>query len=88
MRPSKNKSRTFRRVQRRTPGGRTVKHHELRKPSKARCAGCGAVLKGVARERPYKMQNMPKSKKKPNRPYGGALCSRCTRAKIKEMARM
>lgn len=81
------RSRTFRRMQRKTPGGRVSLTYRKRKPSKAKCAVCGVVLKGVPRERPYKMQNMPKSQKRPERPYGGMLCSKCTRKKIKDMAR-
>jgi len=33
------------------------------------------------------MQNMAKSRKRPERPYAGMLCSRCMRAEIKKMAR-
>ena len=81
------KSRTFRRVSVKTPGGKTVKHYKKRKPSKAVCGSCGAELKGVPRERPYKMQNMPKTAKRPERPYGGVLCSRCTRVLVTEKAK-
>ncbi len=78
------KSRSLRRVYTKLPGSKVVVHHKKRKPSKATCAVCGAVLKGVPRERPYKMQNMAKTKKRPSRPYGGFLCSKCMRAKLKE----
>jgi len=69
------------------PGGRTVIHFEKKKPSKAVCADCGDALKGVPRERPYKMMNMAKTKKRPERPYGGKLCSKCTRKLLREQAR-
>ena len=69
------------------PGGRTVIHFKKKKPAKAKCGKCGAFLPGVARERPYKMQNMPKTAKRPERPYGGNLCSKCTRALLKAKAR-
>lgn len=69
------------------PGGRTVVHFKERKPKRARCAGCGAVLGGTIRERPYKMANMAKSKKRPSRVYGGYLCTKCVRKKIIEEAR-
>ncbi|MBU0666241.1 MAG: 50S ribosomal protein L34e [Nanoarchaeota archaeon] len=78
----KEKSRTLRRVFKKLPGERTTLHYEKRKPSKAKCSGCDALLKGVPRERPYKMQNMPKTKKRPERPYGGVLCTKCARKKI------
>lgn len=84
---TKNRSRTLRKVYVKTPGGKTVVHHRKRKPSKAKCSKCGAVLKGVPRERPYKMMTMAKTKKRPERPYGGALCSRCMRTTIKQKAR-
>ena len=76
------KSRTMRRVHVKVPGGATKLHYKLRKPAAAKCSTCGDVLKGVPRERPAKMQNMPKTKKRPQRPYGGVLCSKCMRKKI------
>jgi large subunit ribosomal protein L34e len=76
------KSRSLRRVFVRSPGAKTKLQYRKRKPSKAKCASCGKALAGVARERPYKMQNMPKTKKRPQRPFGGKLCSKCTRLEI------
>jgi len=81
------KSRTFRRVKIRTPGGRTVLHHRKRKPKLGTCPETGESLKGVPRERPYKMQKLALSKKRPSRPYGGNLSSRAARAKLKAKAR-
>lgn len=83
----KHKSKTYRKVFVKTPGGNTATHYRKRKPSAAKCASCGAVLSGVPRERPYKMQNMPKTKKRPERIYGGNLCSKCSRKKIISEAR-
>ena len=83
----KKKSRTLRRVYVKTPGGRNVVHYRARKPSAAKCK-CGAVLKGVPRERPAKMMKMSKSKKTVSRPYGGNLCSKCMRLKMIEKARV
>ena len=84
--PSK-RSRSFRKVHRRVPGGRTSLHYERKKPGKAKCGRCKAVLKGVPRERPYKMMRMAKTKKRPERPYGGVLCSKCMRELFKEKSR-
>ncbi|MBU2562014.1 MAG: 50S ribosomal protein L34e [Nanoarchaeota archaeon] len=86
VQPSR-RSRTLRRVHRRTPGSRTVLHFKKRKPAKAICSQCGKVLAGVPRERPYKMQRLPKTKKRPERPYGGRLCSACARRAIIASAR-
>ena len=83
----KLRSRSIRRVQVRTPGGITVTHFERMKPSKAKCGKCGALLSGVPRELPYKMRTMSKTRKRPERPYGGVLCSPCMRQKIIEKAR-
>jgi large subunit ribosomal protein L34e len=82
----KYKSRTFRRVFTKTPT-KTVIHYKRRRPSKAVCAECGTVLKGVPNELPYKIKRMTKTEKRPSRAYGGVLCSRCTREKIKAEAR-
>ena len=81
------RSTSLRKVKVKTPGGNTVTHYRKRKPSKAKCAGCGQVLKGVPRERPYKMQNMAKTKKRPERKFGGVLCSRCSKELFKQEAK-
>lgn len=84
----KKRSRRFRRIFVKTPGGKTVLHYEKRKPSKPICGICGEVLRGVAVERKSKLRNMPKSKKRPSRPYAGNLCSKCMREKLKARARL
>jgi large subunit ribosomal protein L34e len=81
------RSRSFRRVFRKVPGGRTSLHYKQRKPKSAHCADCRAVLKGTIRERPYKMRAIAKTKKRPQRPFGGMLCSRCMRLRMIEKAR-
>ncbi len=83
----KHKSKTYRKVRVKTPGGRVTIHYRKRKPGKAKCGNCGKPLAGTIRERPYKIQNTPKTKKRPERPYGGVLCSKCTRELIKSKAR-
>lgn len=84
--PSK-RSRSLKRIQRRVPSGRTVVHYKKKKHSKAICGSCGAVLQGVPRKNPLQMRKMPKTKKRPERPYGGVLCSKCTRDLIIKEAR-
>ena len=81
------RTRSLRRIYVKTPGGKTVVQHRKRKPSKAICGKCGDVLKGVPRERPYKMKTMAKTEKRPERPYGGVLCSKCMRILFKAKAR-
>ena len=87
MPEGKKKSRTLRRVFVRTPGGRVTVHYKERKPKKASCANCGKVLAGMARGRPVQIGKLPKSKRRPERPYGGVLCSACMRAEIIKKAR-
>ena len=81
------KSGRLRKIFVKTPGGRTTTHYRARKPSKAICGNCKKQLAGVPRELPSKMANMPKTAKRPERPYGGVLCSACTRAALKQKAR-
>ncbi len=81
------KSRTYRRIQKKLPGARTVLRYEKKAVGKAICASCGEGLKGVPSKRVSEMQKIPKSKRAPQRPFGGNLCTRCARAKIKSEAR-
>ena len=81
------RSRSLRKIFRKTPGGRVSIQYKKQKPKTAKCGGCGAGLMGTPREFPYRMNNMAKTKKRPERPYGGLLCSRCMRIKIVEKAR-
>ena len=76
------RSRTFRRVFVKTSSGVKLTYRK-RKPSKAKCALCGAELKGVVRVRAFKLKSIAKSKKFPSRPYSN-LCSRCSRKKLIE----
>ena len=88
MPSGKHKSRTLRRVYRKTPGGKTRILYRNRKPKKVSCANCGAGLIGVTQMRTVKARNGPKTKKRPQRPYGGVLCGQCSRTLIKNNARM
>jgi large subunit ribosomal protein L34e len=81
------RSRTLRRVHRKMPGGSTRLVYEKRKPGVIRCALCGIELKGIPRLRPFKAQNISKSKKKVERAYGAFMCATCLRAKLKQEAR-
>ena len=76
------RSRSLRKIFRRTPGGTTAIHFKKRKPKAAKCGNCGALLKGVPRAFPFRMRSMAKTKKRPERPYGGVLCSKCMRQEM------
>lgn len=77
----------FRKVFVKTPGGRTTIHYRERKPQRAKCASCKKVLAGVPRERPAIFANLPKTAKRPERPYGGVLCSACMRTRLQQQTR-
>ncbi len=86
VRPSL-RSRSLRKIFRKVPGGRSSLQYKKKKPTHAKCGNCGAVLKGVPRELPFRMRSMPKTFKRPERPYGGVLCSKCMRLQIIAKAR-
>jgi large subunit ribosomal protein L34e len=88
MPQGKLKSRRFRRIFVKTPGSKTVKHYRKRKPSKAVCAIYGTPLAGVPHQRAPKLRNMPKSKKRPDRPFGGILSSKGMRFLLRRKARV
>lgn len=70
------------------PGGRTNIQFRKKKPSKSKCSKCGEQLSGVPKELPSKLKKLAKTKRRPERPYGGVLCSPCTRLLLKEKARV
>jgi large subunit ribosomal protein L34e len=67
---------------RKTPGGTTKRVYLKKKVGKPSCGSCGKHLKGMAHGRKAQLRNMPRSQRKVNRPYGGNLCSPCTRKQI------
>nr|KJR73797.1 MAG: 50S ribosomal protein L34 [Thermoproteus sp. AZ2] len=62
------RSRALRRIQRRTPGGRTATRYEKRFAGPPRCAITGAPLQGMDAKR-VKAEHGPI--RPPSRPYGG-----------------
>lgn len=81
------RSRSLKRTQKKVPGGRTVTHYKKKKVSQAKCAKCGKPLQGVPRKRPSELKKLPKSQRRPDRPYGGNLCSECMREVFREKVR-
>jgi len=78
------RSRSKKRRRVRTPGKKLVTHYKRKKPGRARCAVCKKPLHGVPRLNPSKMRKLPKTKKRPERPFGGNLCSKCMRNLFKK----
>ena len=73
-------------IKRKTPTGKIKIVKRRKKPKIARCAICKSPLH-VPREIPSKLRKLSLSEKRPNRPYGGYLCSKCMREIMKERAR-
>ena len=85
MEPFK-RSRSLRRVKVKTKKGNTI-HYKRRKGGKAKCANCRNPLSGTVHKKPIELSRIAKSKKRPERPFGGVLCAKCTTELIKERAR-
>jgi large subunit ribosomal protein L34e len=73
------RSRSYRRIMVKVPGGTTRLVYKQRKPDRAKCSGCEDLLKGMSSMLHSKVKNTAKTKKRPQRPYGGVLCSKCMR---------
>jgi len=82
-----HRSRSLRRIHVTSPGGNKSIQYKTKRPSAAVCGSCGSSLKGTPRAKPFEMRNLSKTKKRPERPFGGVLCSRCMRNKIVEESR-
>jgi large subunit ribosomal protein L34e len=78
------RSRTFRKIKVRTPGGRTVMHYGEKKNAFAKCAVCKKPLSGVPIGRDSDIAKLSKSERRPERPFGGHLCPSCSRREIKK----
>lgn len=77
----------IKRIKRRTPSGRIVIRFKKKKPKRAKCAICKKPLHGVPRLIPSKIKKLAKTKKRPERAYGGYLCSRCLKEVLKGKVR-
>lgn len=71
----------------RTTTGKIVIREKERKVGIARCAVCGRQLHGVPRLKRNEMKTWRKTEKRPERPYGGYLCSACSREVFRDKAR-
>jgi len=87
MPSGKHKSGRYRKIFVKTPGAKNVVHYRESKPNKAICGNCRKPLLGVPRDRPAVFGKLAKTERRPERPYGGVLCSACTRNLHKQKAR-
>jgi len=82
----RNRNANFR--NRASPGGKPSLKKRSDKPSKARCALCANVLGGVPRRPPTRLNKLAKTQKRPERPFGGVLCSKCVSQVIRDKVRL
>ncbi|MEO3992876.1 MAG: 50S ribosomal protein L34e [Desulfurococcaceae archaeon TW002] len=80
------RSRSLRRVWRRTPGGKTVIHYRRSKPHVAVCGVCGSRLGGVPTST-GSLRKVAKSSKRPERIFGGVFCPSCLSIALKYSVR-
>ena len=66
-------------VKRKTPGSHVATHTRREKTSRHKCTLCGSILHGMKRGTNSEIRSATKSQRRPERPYGGQLCTRCTR---------
>ncbi len=83
----RNRSRSYKRQEVRTPGGRTHSIYADKKKAPAVCANCCRKLGGVPRLASGGMGVIHRSSRMPNRMYGGYFCVTCSRRLLKQKAR-
>ena len=66
-------------VKRKTPGSHVATHTRREKTSKHKCAICGSVLHGMVRGTNSEVRKAKRSQRRPERPFGGQLCTKCSR---------
>ena len=81
------RSRSLARVYVRLPSSTVTVHYRKRRPNRAKCAMCGRELNGVPNLRPVELRKLPKTARRPERPYGGYLCPACLRKYLKKAVR-
>lgn len=81
------RSKGLKRAKIKTPGGKITVHYRKERPKTAKCSSCGKELKGVPRLRQSELKRLPKSQRRPERPYGGILCSECMREVFRKRAK-
>ncbi|MEX0568290.1 MAG: 50S ribosomal protein L34e [Candidatus Njordarchaeota archaeon] len=79
-----HRSRSLKRRQVNTPGGRLVTHYKKKISGWYKCAICKRPLFGV----PKDPKNYSKSSRRPERAYGGVLCANCLRRLLVKTAIM
>lgn len=64
------------------------KQKKIRKPRKARCALCKKLLQAIPARSRAGLRKLSKTQKRPERVFGGVLCTQCVQQLIKEKTRL
>src|SRR3989338_10376107 len=75
-------------VTKKSPGGRKVTIYKTDKPNHATCALCKGKLQAVPKRSVSGMRALAKTEKRPERGFGGVLCSNCTRSILVQKTRL
>ena len=70
-----------------TPGKVTKIHYQKHGTSQKKCAGCGNPIKSIPRLRGPNIRKISRTKRRPNRTYGGYYCPHCLNKKLKSAIR-
>ena len=70
-----------------TPGKIAKIHYQKHGTSQKKCAGCGISIKSIPRLRGPNILKISKTKRRPNRIYGGYYCPACLSQRIKVAVR-
>jgi large subunit ribosomal protein L34e len=77
----------IKKVKVKTPGKRLKIHLKKKKPKIAKCAICKRPLHGIKKLSSSELKKLSKTEKRPERIYGGYLCSSCLKELLKEKVR-
>jgi len=71
-----------------TPGKISKVHYEKPPTVFSKCAGCGRTISSMPRLRGPNIHKISKSKRRPNRIFGGHYCPSCLSRRIKAAVRI
>ncbi|MQY62284.1 50S ribosomal protein L34e [archaeon] len=81
------RSRSKKRSQTKSSGGRTLIHYRAGKTSLPCCSNCGQTLAGLPRPDSAKISKLTGTKRRVGRMYSGNLCHGCLRSLLRQAAR-
>ena len=87
MPAGKEKSRSLRRKKIITPGTRLATRYTRRPSKRSRCRVCGNVLNASKTLTRKRSNSLSRTERRPERPYGGAICGVCLRVGITKAIR-